>query len=304
MTTKPAFSARFARILCFATLTALVLGPALANFGLIAPLRGFMLFALALPFALATVLVGLVALFSTRKSTGNTGARVAMFATIAGALVLLFVGNLGRGGAGVPPIHDITTNLGNPPVFVELAQDPANEGVDLAFPHGPENTVELHREAYADLSSMHLMRSPADVLAQAKQVAESLGWTVIASNLPAPTGPEASASINDALDTEAIVDTEAKLDAEANVDPEAEAGTEPELEPTPVPVEATIEATATSGTFRFVDDIVIRIQGPDGADAAHSMVDIRSKSRDGQSDLGANAARIRAFIEALNQAGS
>jgi len=56
-----------------------------------------------------------------------------------------------------------------------------------------------------------------------------------------------------------------------------------------------IEATDTSEIFRFVDDVVIRVR-PDGAG---SKVDVRSKSRDGRGDMGANAARIRAFREKL-----
>jgi uncharacterized protein (DUF1499 family) len=60
-----------------------------------------------------------------------------------------------------------------------------------------------------------------------------------------------------------------------------------------------IEAVATSKLFRFQDDIVIRIR-PDGTGG--SRVDMRSKSRDGKGDMGANATRIRAFIDALEAA--
>lgn len=56
-----------------------------------------------------------------------------------------------------------------------------------------------------------------------------------------------------------------------------------------------IEATATTAWFGFKDDIVIRTQ----ADANGTRVDIRSDSRVGKSDVGANAARIRAFREKL-----
>ncbi|HEY8517500.1 MAG TPA: DUF1499 domain-containing protein [Candidatus Binatia bacterium] len=59
----------------------------------------------------------------------------------------------------------------------------------------------------------------------------------------------------------------------------------------------TIEAVEETRIFGFRDDIVIRVR-PDGAG---SIVDMRSKSRDGRSDLGANAARIRAFLAALQQ---
>ena len=58
-----------------------------------------------------------------------------------------------------------------------------------------------------------------------------------------------------------------------------------------------IEATATSAIFRFVDDVVIRVR----ADGDGSRVDVRSRSRMGRSDLGANADRIRAYLAALRE---
>ena len=58
-----------------------------------------------------------------------------------------------------------------------------------------------------------------------------------------------------------------------------------------------LEATETTRLFRFVDDVAVRVRpGPSG-----SRVDVRSKSRDGRGDLGANALRIRRFREALDQ---
>jgi uncharacterized protein (DUF1499 family) len=59
-----------------------------------------------------------------------------------------------------------------------------------------------------------------------------------------------------------------------------------------VPEEGRIEATATTFWFGFKDDVVIRIR----PSADGSRLDIRSKSRVGRSDVGANAARIRAFV--------
>jgi len=48
--------------------------------------------------------------------------------------------------------------------------------------------------------------------------------------------------------------------------------------------------------FRFVDDVVVRIS-PDGSG---SRIDVRSKSRDGRGDLGANAKRIRSFLAEMS----
>ncbi|MCK6556667.1 DUF1499 domain-containing protein [Candidatus Binatia bacterium] len=57
----------------------------------------------------------------------------------------------------------------------------------------------------------------------------------------------------------------------------------------------TLEGVATSKWFHFKDDFVIEVR-PDGTG---SLVQMRSKSRDGRSDLGANAARIRKFFGKL-----
>jgi uncharacterized protein (DUF1499 family) len=61
-----------------------------------------------------------------------------------------------------------------------------------------------------------------------------------------------------------------------------------------------IEASATSRIFGFVDDVAIRVRGESGG----ARIDVRSRSRLGQGDFGVNAARIRAFMRALQRPGS
>jgi uncharacterized protein (DUF1499 family) len=56
-----------------------------------------------------------------------------------------------------------------------------------------------------------------------------------------------------------------------------------------------IEATATTAWFGFKDDVVVRITPVQGG----SRVDVRSVSRVGRSDVGTNAARIRAYLARL-----
>ena len=56
-----------------------------------------------------------------------------------------------------------------------------------------------------------------------------------------------------------------------------------------------IEATATTTLFGFKDDVIIRLSDANGG----TRVDMRSASRAGLSDLGANAARIQAYFAAL-----
>lgn len=61
------------------------------------------------------------------------------------------------------------------------------------------------------------------------------------------------------------------------------------------PASGRIEASVRSLWFGFVDDLVVQVSPA----AAGSRIDVRSTSRVGISDLGANAARIRAFQSQL-----
>lgn len=58
-----------------------------------------------------------------------------------------------------------------------------------------------------------------------------------------------------------------------------------------------IEAVETTRIMAFKDDIVIRLR----SHAQGTLVDLRSVSRVGEGDIGANAKRIRAFREAFQQ---
>lgn len=67
-----------------------------------------------------------------------------------------------------------------------------------------------------------------------------------------------------------------------------------------------IEGIAVTWVMRFRDDFAIRLTevpvmvGTAGQDAASLRVDMRSASRLGKGDLGANANRIQAYMAALS----
>jgi uncharacterized protein (DUF1499 family) len=62
------------------------------------------------------------------------------------------------------------------------------------------------------------------------------------------------------------------------------------------PKEGRIEASDTTFWFGFTDDIVVRITA---VDEHRSLVDVRSVSRVGRSDVGTNAKRIREYLRRL-----
>jgi uncharacterized protein (DUF1499 family) len=66
------------------------------------------------------------------------------------------------------------------------------------------------------------------------------------------------------------------------------------------PARGTLEATDTTTFFRFKDDVVIRAR-PDPEKKGRTLVDMRSISRIGGSDVGTNARRVREYLKDLRQ---
>lgn len=142
----------------------------------------------------------------------------------------------------VPRIHDITTDMTNPPAFAAtLAARKAEEGNSVDY---DPKAGEQQKQAYSDLAPVKAAVPPAEVFKQALATAQGMsGWTIVANDAAA----------------------------------------------------GTIEASQRTRFFGFTDDFVIRVS----ADGAGSRVDMRSESRQGRSDFGVNAARIRAYMAAL-----
>lgn len=229
----------------FAAVSAIVLtalGPLGARFGLLPPIVGFGLFAAGLAGGgLASLILGILALV---RASGGRG--MAWLAIVLGVLAVGFLVEMVVTRGGVPPIHDVTTNVDDPPELRQIAKLPANEGRDLSYPHGGEKVPELQREGYPDLAPIELGVPPERAFDLARRVVDDLGWTLVWSN--------------------------------------AELGA--------------IEAWDETEIFRFVDDVAVRIRpGPGNG----SVIDLRSVSRVGRSDLGANAARIQAFEKRLRE---
>ncbi len=161
-----------------------------------------------------------------------------------------------RAGMGVPPIHEISTDLASPPPFVAVtplrqqggAVNPPEYVAEMTGPRGTTNVPEAQRKSYPDIQPAILEGvAPADAFKRAEAAVGQLGWDVVASE----------------------------------------------------PSEGRLEATDTTRFFGFKDDVVIRLRAEGGG----TRIDVRSKSRVGMGDVGANAARVRKFL-ALVKAGA
>jgi uncharacterized protein (DUF1499 family) len=92
------------------------------------------------------------------------------------AAVLFF----GVQGAGLPPIHDITTDMVDPPAFVAAVH--ARSAGDNSLGYAGLATAEQQRAAYADISPLILAEPPERAFSRCLDAATSLGWEVLDQN--------------------------------------------------------------------------------------------------------------------------
>ncbi|MDK1023280.1 MAG: DUF1499 domain-containing protein [Gammaproteobacteria bacterium] len=199
--------------------------------------------------ALILVLIGITVFISSRRKLKHE-LRLSIIALLVVVLPLGVMGYQIVKAFGVPPIHDITTDTDNPPVFdraVGLRGERSNT-LDYGTESLPaEKLAALQRAAYPHIKTVHSDLAPDLVF---DRMVEIIGRN------------------NHELITK---DKQNGL----------------------------IEAVSTSFWFGFKDDLVIRIQATQNG----SSMDIRSVSRVGQSDLGANAARIAKLVKDFNSGG-
>lgn len=79
-----------------------------------------------------------------------------------------------------PPIHDISTDLDDPPLFAALLPLRGDRASTPDY-DGPE-AAAAQRLAYPDIVPLTLGISPAEALPRAERAARALGWTVVATD--------------------------------------------------------------------------------------------------------------------------
>lgn len=165
-------------------------GLTLARYDFIAKLAGFSALLGGALVALVALVIGLISLFLGRGTMWSARRK----AWTGVAISLVYVGFLASRplvAGEVPAIHDVTTDLTNPPQFEVLPLRADN----LAGVGTVENWQRIHAEGYGDLRSVELSKPVAAVTADAARLAEKLGWKV--AKVDAARGHiEATASVS------------------------------------------------------------------------------------------------------------
>jgi uncharacterized protein (DUF1499 family) len=201
-------------------------------------MNAFFAMRIALIVGAVAVILALIQVVFLRKTISWPVTGVAVLCAAVAIFMPLSMMNKAK---SVPPIHDITTDLVNPPKFVAILALRADAPNPAAYQG--EDIASQQRKAYPELQTQQYQQTAEQVFDAALTAVKDLGLEVVSSDKT--TG--------------------------------------------------LIEAYDTTTWFGFVDDVVIRIQSSEQM----TMLDARSKSRVGMSDIGKNAQRLNALIAGI-----
>ena len=146
------------------------IGLTLARYDLIPKLTGFTGLLAGGLIALVALLCGIIALVKGGAASG----RGKLLAALAVSLVYVaFIASRPLVAGDIPAIHDVTTDLANPPQFEVLSLRADN----LAGVGTLENWRKVHASAYSDLAPVTLALPVAEATAKVAGLATSRGWT-------------------------------------------------------------------------------------------------------------------------------
>lgn len=127
----------------------------------------------------AAALVALAALVMTRPRSAPRAFRIAAAAFLIGAVTFAVPFAWQRTAAGVPAIHDITTDTVNPPGFSAIAPLRADAPNSLEY---TEEKARRQREGYPDVAPLVLPVSAAEAFDAALEAVQDAGWEVVAAD--------------------------------------------------------------------------------------------------------------------------
>jgi uncharacterized protein (DUF1499 family) len=204
---------------------------------------GFIFLAAGALLAVVAALAAIIALIvSLRRRRPGDRPMLYIGLLVGGAIVVLIFAQY-RTASSVPPIHNISTDVSDPPSFdVAIGLRGADSN---PLEYDVATIAAKQQAAYPRVKPLLTDRSVAESYARALEVLKGMGLEI--------------------------------------VNPDEKDGR--------------IEAVATSFWFGFKDDLVVRIRER----GTGSVVDLRSVSRVGMSDLGINAKRIEEFLDRFNE---
>lgn len=213
---------------------------------------------------IASLLLGIVALIVALTRRPRSGVAAATAAMVIPALALAYGYHVRSRSADIPPIHDASTNPDDPPNFSQQVM--ALRSATGANPVHPPTTPLGSMEAY---QSPRFQDQASRTVAELSQAAyPDLKTLLVRAERP---------RLWDALLHEARERDWTIHSAE--------------------PRRGDLNATAETFWFGFKDDVAVRVRP--GREPGTLLVDARSTSRVGLSDMGTNAARLTDYLASV-----
>jgi uncharacterized protein (DUF1499 family) len=128
---------------------------------------------------LGAVLVALVGGWITRPGAQRSGFALALAGAVIGAVAFGVPFAMLQSAKASPPIHDITTDMENPPRFVAMI--PLRQGSPNAVEYEGQAIARQQRMAYPDIRPATIAELPDMAFTRALNAARGLGWQIVAA---------------------------------------------------------------------------------------------------------------------------
>lgn len=205
--------------------------------------------------------IAVIALITVLIRKPHRGWQAAVIALIIPALGFAYMGWVRSQSADIPPIHDVATDIANPPapsarLLALRTADDANPVLDMTAPlttadayqgprfarFGDRSLGQIGQDSYPAVRTLQVPVAPGAAFSAAREAAQGMGWTLVTEDEPG----------------------------------------------------GALEATAETFWFGFKDDVIVRVRPIPSSKGSH--IDVRSISRVGLGDLGANGRRIETYL--------
>ncbi|WP_234570485.1 DUF1499 domain-containing protein [Rhodohalobacter sp. 614A] len=129
--------------------------------------------------AIGLTVINLVSVWFLRKSKAKAITYV-VFSLIITGIVAGTAFYWQQRAQSVPPIHDITTDLDNPPEFSAMVR--LRENAPNPPEYAGEETAEMQRESYPEIQPLELSNDLQDVMDAAVMLVSEREWKLVAVN--------------------------------------------------------------------------------------------------------------------------
>lgn len=243
--------------------------------------QSFWLIAFGIALLLASLAFGLRAAVDLWEK-GYKGGRATVNGIVLAILLLIPFGIQLFKALEHPQLNDVTTDVINPPIFLQPIPGKAAETPDTEV--YDEYTSRQIVAGYPELVARRYNAPPERVMVSVVEILKRWGWQITASmNLPQPEAEPAETDQDEELagNEEEIANLQPSQNETAQAIPDI-----------------VIQARAKSFIMKLPSWLVIRLS----SSGETTLVDMRSASVWGRHDFGSNTDNITGFLEQLDEA--